>query len=126
MPDRSNRLTLARAVGMTATAMLGGLSGGCAARVVVPVAVSQPGDPALDCAQITTEMRANRAAAERYALADKRLEQSNVAAGVASAVVGWPALLAMDLTREEQIQVRALADRNARLEAMGQGKECLP
>lgn len=99
---------------------------GCPARVVTPIAVTQADDGALTCAQIAGQIESNRAAGARHALADRQVEQRNTAAGVASAFIGWPALLTMDLSREEQIQVRALADRNTRLETLARERRCQP
>lgn len=96
----------------------------CPARTVTPVAVTQPGDETLTCQQIAAQLQEARAAGARYAQADRQVEQRNTAAGVASVFIGWPMLLTMDLSREEQIQLRALADRSERLENLGRTRRC--
>ena len=48
----------------------------------------------------------------------------NVAAGVTSAVLFWPAVFAMDLSNAEQIELRALQDRDKTLTRLEQKKGC--
>ena len=89
-----------------------------------PVAISQPGDTALTCQQIESQMTANRHAANTLAGLDSDREATNTAAMVASAVVFWPAVFAIDLSNTEQIEMRALQDRNQNLARMHGKKQC--
>jgi hypothetical protein len=47
----------------------------------------------------------------------------NIAAGVVGAIF-WPALLATDLSNADQIQLRALRDRNANLARIREDRGC--
>ncbi|WP_264713772.1 hypothetical protein [Limobrevibacterium gyesilva] len=86
--------------------------------------MSRPDDDALACAQLQQQIEENATAAAAYAKADAQLENTNIAAGIASGVIGFPALLAMDLSREEQIKLRSLQDRNQRLTFLKDQKRC--
>jgi hypothetical protein len=97
---------------------------GCAARTVRPVAMSQPGDATLSCAAIDAQMANNATAAADFLHRDQQLEGRNAAAVGASLLIGLPAVALMDLTREEQIQFRALSDRNQHLQSLKDTKPC--
>ena len=90
----------------------------CAARPVTPIAMSQPGDAALDCAALDREIDATARRAAEMARLDQELERRNV---VGAILFGAPAI---DLTREEQIQYRALADRTRHLTNLKAQKPC--
>ena len=96
----------------------------CAARQASPVAISQPGDATLGCEQITVEMARNEAEAARLAGIDEEVVSGNVAAGVVGAAFFPPAWFALDLSNAEQIQLRALRDRNTNLASMHQDRGC--
>ena len=102
------------------------LGPGCGPRHVDPVPISRAGDDALSCAQIDQEIAARKTAATAYASLDKQVENANIAAGIAAGLVGFPALLAMDLTREEQIKLRSTLDRINRIEFLKDQKQCPP
>jgi hypothetical protein len=96
----------------------------CAARQVTPVAMTQPTDDRLTCPEIDQEMKSNQAAAAELLEKNKEVDQANAAKVAASIVLsGWFALT-VDLSHEEQIKMRALADRNEALAALKAKKRC--
>jgi hypothetical protein len=95
----------------------------CGATQVTPTAISRPSDSALSCQQIESEIAKNRSEALRLTGADQTTEAGNVAKGVASAFF-WPVLFTMDLSNADQIQLRALQDRNENLERLGRTRSC--
>jgi len=99
---------------------------GCAARTVIPVAMTQPGDEALDCTALTRELAANEAAAARFLHQDRKVEQANTARNVGSVIpgVGLLLVLSTDLSNEEQIKARALVDRDEQLRFLAKRKQC--
>lgn len=96
----------------------------CAARQVTPVAMTQPTDDRLTCSEIDQEMKSNQAEAAALLQKNKEVNQANAAKVVASVVLsGWIALT-VDLSNEEQIKMRALADRNEALALLKNKKRC--
>lgn len=90
----------------------------CPARQITPVALSQPGDAAMDCAALDRAIEATARQAAEMAKLDTELERRNIVGGI---LVGAPAI---DLTREEQVQYRALADRTRHLTLLKAQKPC--
>jgi hypothetical protein len=101
---------------------------GCAAKNVIPVQMTQPGDETLDCAALGRQTADNEAAAAIFLRKDKQVEQANAAKGVGSAIPGLGLLLVLstDLSNEEQIKARALIDRDERLRFLSKQKGCMP
>lgn len=101
---------------------------GCAAREFSSVAMSQPGDDALTCAQLNQQIADNGAAKISSERADRQVENANIAKGVASAIpyVGIAIAGSTDLSNEEQVKARALADRNEQLHYLAKQKGCSP
>jgi hypothetical protein len=99
---------------------------GCAAANVTPVRISQPGDENLSCEVLQQEIAKNAAAAEEFVRNDKRVQNTNVAKGVGSAIPAIGILLigSTDLSNKEQIQGRALVDRDERLTYLSKQKHC--
>jgi hypothetical protein len=96
----------------------------CAARQVNPVAMTQPTDDRMTCPQIDQEMKSNQSAAAELLEKNKEVDQANAAKVVASVVLsGWFALT-VDLSHEEQIKMRALADRNEALASLKANRRC--
>jgi hypothetical protein len=96
----------------------------CAARRVDPVAMTQPTDDRLTCSEIDQEMKSNQAEAAELLQKNKEVDQANAAKVVASVVLsGWFALT-VDLSKEEQVKMRALADRNEALALLKANKRC--
>ncbi len=113
-----------RAVLLPAVAALALSLAGCAARQVTPVAMSQPTDDRLTCSDIDQEMKSNQAAAADLLQQNQQVNQANAAKVVASVVLsGWIALT-VDLSNEEQIKMRALADRNEALAFLKTKRGC--
>ncbi len=96
----------------------------CGARSSNPVAISQPGDDALSCEQIARQVTANNKLAVEKAGGDEATVDTNVAAGAVGALIFWPAMFAIDLSNAEQIELRALRDRNRTLENIYKQKGC--
>ena len=107
-----------------AALLFGVLLAFCAARQTSPVVLSQPGDATLSCEQIAVEMARNETEAARLTGVDEEVVSGNVAAGVVGTVFFPPAFLALDLSNAEQIQFRALRDRNNNLARMHQDRGC--
>ncbi len=98
----------------------------CGARSSNPVAISQPGDKDLTCEQIAGQVQANNTLAVEKAGGKQEVANQNAAAVAVGVLVFWPAMLAMDLSNSEQIELRALQDRNRSLERLYRGKDCQP
>ena len=96
----------------------------CGARSSNPVAISQPGDANLTCDQIEAQVKANNALAIQKAGGDEATQNQNAAVIAVGTIVFWPAILAVDLSSAEQIELRALQDRNKSLERLHRNKEC--
>lgn len=103
----------------------------CGAPQVTPVRLSQPDDATLTCEQIAAEIAGNQAEARRLVDAEGDVDAGNVVAGMAvgGLVGGIPmAFLMSDMEAEawstEQIQYRALRDRNINLSRLHQQKGC--
>jgi hypothetical protein len=88
--------------------------------------MSQPGDEALTCPQLQQKIADNDAEETRFLAKDKEVERGNVAKGVGSAVpyVGILIGAQTDLSNAEQVQARALADRNEWLKLLAKRKGC--
>jgi hypothetical protein len=101
---------------------------GCAAREVTPVAMAQPGDDQLDCPALIEQIKANRAAADEFLASDKRVAEGNVAKTVAGTIFAPIGVLlaaaSIDLSNEEQVKARSIADRNERLIYLAKAKGC--
>lgn len=59
---------------------------GCAAKNVVPMRMTQPGDENLDCQALKQQIQTNRAAAEDFVRKDKQVEHQNTAKVVGGAI----------------------------------------
>jgi hypothetical protein len=98
----------------------------CAAREFSSEAMVQPGDNALTCPEIKQQIAVNEAAGAQFRKEDKAVSQGNIAKGVAGAipVAGILIVGSTDLSNEEQVKARALADRNERLDYLAKQKNC--
>jgi hypothetical protein len=99
---------------------------GCAAREVTPVRMQQPGDDDLTCTQIDQQIADNLKAAQDFMKKDKSVENANIAKNVGGAIPGLGLLLvaSTDLSNEEQIEGRAILDRNEQLTYLAKKKGC--
>jgi hypothetical protein len=93
--------------------------GGCAAARVTPVAMVQPGDDELSCQAIADQIQSNTTAEQRFLAQDKEVGQMNAVKTVVPYMGGT-----IDLSNSEQVQARALADRNERLGYLANSKGC--
>jgi hypothetical protein len=105
---------LARTLGLLPAALL---LVSCAARPANPVATTQPTDTQLSCEAIDQELAAN----EREARGLVNLDGSVVTGNVLS-VMFFP--YTIDLSQKEQIEFRALYDRNRNLERLKRKNQC--
>jgi hypothetical protein len=99
---------------------------GCAAKVFTPVAISQPGDEQLSCDAIKQQIADDSAAEAVYVRKDKQVESGNTAKTAGSAIPFAGVLIAgtIDLSNEEQVKARALADRIERLDFLAKQHGC--
>jgi hypothetical protein len=98
----------------------------CATHEVTPVAMVQPGDDALSCAGVKQQIADDRTAQAEYQRKDKQVEAGNVAKNVGAVIpfVGIALVASTDLSNEEQVKARALADRIERLDYLSKQKGC--
>ena len=88
--------------------------------------MSQPGDEDLSCDALQQQIAANTTAGAEFQRRDKQTENGNVAKTIGSAIpyVGILVGATTDLSNEDQVKARALADRNERLENLAKQKGC--
>ncbi len=95
----------------------------CTVRESNPVPISQPGDAALRCSEIRDQVTMNNASMEVLAAKDASIKlNNNVALGLS--FLALPAVFAVDGSKVEQIEVRALNDRNQNLKRIFAKKGC--
>jgi len=112
-----------RASGLVLAALLNG----CATRQVTPVRMVQLNDANLTCTELRQQIADNRAKAEVFLKKDKMVEQGNTARNIGSVIpmLGVLLVASTDLSNGEQIQARALIDRDQQLAFLEKGKGCL-
>jgi hypothetical protein len=88
--------------------------------------MSQPGDQDLSCQALKQQIAENFVAEEKLMQRDHDVMQANTAKGVGGVVpiVGPLIIASSDLSNKEQIQARALVDRNERLQSLSKQKNC--
>lgn len=98
----------------------------CAAANVQPVHMVQAGDEALGCDALKQEITKNSAAAQKFIERDHQVSQANTAKVVGSAIpyIGLLVLASSDLSNKEQVEARALIDRDEHLEFLSKQKNC--
>ncbi len=86
----------------------------------------QPGDESLTCQGLKQEIEKNTAAAQRFMERDHQVTQANTAKFVGSAIpwVGLLVFASTDLSNKEQVEARALIDRDEHLEFLSKQKHC--
>ncbi|HEY2034020.1 MAG TPA: hypothetical protein VGH02_10085 [Rhizomicrobium sp.] len=99
---------------------------GCAARSFTSIPMVQSGDDGLTCAQIGKQIADNAAAEGDFQKKDRDVANANIAKGIGGAApfVGPLIMASADLSNEEQVKARALADRNEHLEYLKKQKGC--
>ncbi len=99
----------------------------CPARTVTPLAMSQPGDLDLNCSDLVNHIDANKAEASKLLDAQKGVEQANVGkvvVGSALVPIGLLIAASADMSSADQVQARAIVDRNQQLVYLAQHKGC--
>ena len=81
----------------------------------------------MSCDVLNAQIAANTASEAAYEKKDKQVENGNIAKGVGSAApfVGPIIAASTDLSNEEQVKARALADRNEQLTYLAKHKGCM-
>jgi hypothetical protein len=99
---------------------------GCAAADVTSIKMSQPGDENLSCEAINEQLASNSAAAQKFLAQDRKVANTNIVKGVGAAIpwVGPLVMASADLSNKEQVEARALIDRDERLEFLSKKKNC--
>ena len=89
--------------------------------------MSQPGDETLSCEALHQELEKNTAAAEDFVRRDQGVRNANIVKNVGGAipVVGILLVGSTDLSNKEQIQGRAILDRDERLAYLSKQKHCI-
>jgi|SRR5690349_6589697 len=103
---------------------LGLLVSGCAGRDAAPVSAYQPYDTQLACPQLAVELMQNETKISQLQSEHDSAHNANVAVGVIGALVFWPALFAIDASEAQQVEIRALRDRNSNLARMHASRGC--
>lgn len=97
---------------------------GCQTRNAAPVRVSQAGDQALDCEQLRLMQVQNGKDAIRLAKLDEGVAIGNAIAVAINQLWFWPGIFGVDMSDAEEIEARALYDRNRRLDEIAKAKAC--
>jgi hypothetical protein len=84
----------------------------CAGREAAPVASYNAFDSELSCPQIDAEIAANTAKVSHLQKEKENAQAANIAIGAVGMLLFWPALFALDIGDAEDIETRALSDRN--------------
>jgi hypothetical protein len=96
----------------------------CAGRDAAPVASYASYDGQLSCSQLGAELTANEAKVVQLQQEHDSAHTANIAIGVVGALLFWPALFAIDASDAQQVEIRALRDRNSNLARMQASKKC--
>jgi hypothetical protein len=120
---RNARLTQLRPVPVVLLASLLGSAGCAQTKSVAPIPISQQGDQNLTCAQIAQQIRENQIAAVSFATQAEQVEGRNVAFELGTVFTAWAAL-GIDLSKEDQIKMRSLQDRDQYLAYLKTEKKC--
>jgi len=88
--------------------------------------MTQEGDDTLACPEITRQIAANREAATAWLRKDNQVEQENIAKNVGGVipVLGLLLVESTDLSNAEQVQARALIDRDEQLTYLAKRNGC--
>ncbi len=99
----------------------------CAAQPATPVRMSQPGDENLSCDALKQQIAENSAAAQKFMENDRQVSNGNIAKGVGGAIpaLGLLLIASTDLSNKDQIEGRALVDRDERLTNLSKQKNCV-
>ena len=106
-----------RWLGLASAALLAG----CAAKETFPVALSQPDDDSLTCAQINEQAAYNTAAARDFLHSQ---HQTNVTNVVGTVVIGALGAGLADFSEGDRIRARSMIDRNEKLQYLAKKRGC--
>lgn len=90
---------------------------GCQGRQANPVSMVRANDDQLNCGELNTEVSANNSQIRQLSGQDEDVETGNVVAAIV-----FP--FAIDLSSKEQIEMRALIDRNRHLTRLRKARDC--
>ncbi|MFC3228357.1 hypothetical protein ACFOGJ_14030 [Marinibaculum pumilum] len=124
---RSRPATTRPAIRMAATLTAIALAAGtaaCGGRDPRHIPVVEPNDTALSCQALSALIANNNYRIESLFAEHKRASESNVAIGVAGALLFWPVLFALDTSDAERVEAQQLSDRNVYLASVAQDKDC--
>jgi hypothetical protein len=110
---------MGRAAAILAAA--GWMLSACGGRPANPVATVQAADDKMNCQLMQTEYASNESRANALVGEKVKAQEQNAAKFV---LMGMSGLLMMDLKDTEQVEIRALKDRNNRLARLMAGKGC--
>lgn len=101
--------------------------GSCAStKSVEPILMVQQGDQGLTCSQLDSEIYANQVAAVNFSNQARETTNSNEKLHVSeflNAAMPWQELF-VDLSKEDQIKMKSLQDRNQYLTFLKEQKKC--
>lgn len=98
--------------------------GACGGRRANPVSTVSITDQHMTCTEITASIMSNDSRMGALREEERRAKNSNVALGVAGALLFWPALFALDTTNTEQVEINALQSRNTYLTMLSSQRNC--
>jgi hypothetical protein len=90
----------------------------CAGRAPQQISVVQPKDQAMDCTALNAEIAGNAAHEADLAKEEGNKRGQNIAAGIAGAVLFWPALFLMDFQDAAGTERKALESRDQYLSTL--------
>jgi hypothetical protein len=96
----------------------------CAGRDAAPVAAYNAYDAQLSCPQIDAETAANSAKVIQLQQEKDNARAANIAIGAVGLLLFWPALFALDTSDAQDVETRALNDRNNSLAYLKTASKC--
>jgi len=96
----------------------------CAGRDAAPVAAYNAYDAQLSCSQIDAETAANNNKVSQLQKEKENAIAANIAIGAVGLLLFWPALFALDTSDAQDVETRALNDRNNSLAYLKTASKC--
>ncbi|UEM24386.1 hypothetical protein JL100_032705 (plasmid) [Skermanella mucosa] len=100
------------------------LTTACAGRDAAPVSAYNAYDAQLSCSQIDAETAANSAKVVQLQQEKDNARTANIAIGAVGLLLFWPALFALDTSDAQDVEMRALNDRNNSLAYLKTTSKC--
>jgi hypothetical protein len=97
---------------------------GCAGRDAAPVTAYNAYDAQLSCSQIDAETAANNNKVSQLQKEKENATAANIAIGAVGLLLFWPALFALDTSDAQDVETRALNDRNNSLAYLKTTAKC--